>query len=135
MKRGLFGLAIVGIFAVYVVGAIAFCGIAIVLAHKSAAGSSSQSHHHGFAIEQLPRALNMSSDQQTKIQPIIDQVQPEIIAIRKQAKERIHRAIDRSVSQIRPLLTADQQARLDKVEKARQDLLTAVEKLRVALNQ
>ena len=57
------------------------------------------------------------------------------LAIRKQAKERIHRAIDRSVSQIRPLLTSDQQARLDKVEKARQDLLTAEEELRVALNE
>jgi hypothetical protein len=135
MKRELIGLAIIGTLALNVAGAIAFFSVAIMLTHRSAAGGPVRGHHDGFVLEQLPKALNMTSDQQTRVQPIIDQVQPQIIAIHRQEKERIHRAIDSTVSQIRPLLTPDQQARLDDVEKARQDLFTAQEKLRIALNE
>ena len=135
MKRELLGLAVIGTLALNVTGAIAFFWVAITLMHKPDGGSVGRSHGHRFAMEQLPKALNMTSDQQTTVQPIIEQVQPQIIAIRRGAKERIQRAIDSTVSQIRPLLTPDQQVRLDDVQKARQDLLVAEEKLRLALKE
>jgi len=50
---------------------------------------------------------SISSDQEAKVQPLIDQARPQIIAIHKDAMQKTQAVIDNTMSQIRPLLTQD----------------------------
>jgi len=70
----------------------------------------------------LTKALNLTADQQSKVQPLIDQARPQIIAIHKDAMDKTHAVMEKTASQIRPILTADQQKKLDALQKAHQDM-------------
>ena len=137
MKGELLGPAIIGTLALYVLAAIAICCVAVALMHKPAGGGPVRGHDHGFTmtIEQLSKALNMTSDQQAKVQRIIDQARPQIIAIHKDNIQKKRSVIDGTISQIRRLLTPDQQKRFDEAQKKRQDALTARRKRCVALKE
>ena len=67
---------------------------------------------HG-ALETMTDRLNLTPDQKTKVQPIIDQTNPQIQAIRRDAEQKIRALVDNAVTQIRPILTPDQQKILD----------------------
>src|SRR5438445_3476216 len=113
MKRNLLTLA--------VAGAIALGGFAMVQAQPGHGGGG----RHGFGLEHLTKQLNLTADQQTKVQPIIDQAKPQIAAIHQEAMQKMKAVMDSTTSQIRPLLTADQQKKLDDIQKARHERMNA----------
>ena len=123
MKRNLLTLA--------AVGAIALGGFAIAQAE----GGPGHWHGHGLSVEHLTETLNLTSDQQAKVQPILDQAKPQIIAIHKDAMQKTQAVMASTMSQIRPLLTSEQQTKFDAVQKARQDMRAAQQKLHNALKE
>src|ERR1700748_3303281 len=70
-------------------------------------------------LEHMMDDLNLTPDQKTKVQPIIDQAQPQLESIRRDAMEKTKTVMDNTMSQIRPLLTPDQQKKLDDMKNDR----------------
>ena len=126
MKRNLLTLA--------AAGAIALGGFAMVQAQPGHGGGG-RWHGGGFALEGLVSKLNLTSDQQAKVQPIIDQAKPQIAAIHQEAMQKVKAVMDSTTSQIRPLLTADQQKKLDDIQKAHQDMMNAHKELHDAMRE
>ena len=114
------------------VGAIALGGFVVVQAQPGPGGSGGW-HGHGFGLQRITEKLNLTSDQQTKVQPIIDGAKPQIAAIHQEAMQKMKTVMDSTVSQIRPLLTPDQQKKLDDIQKAHQDMMNAHKELHDAM--
>jgi periplasmic protein CpxP/Spy len=130
MKRNLLTLG--------AVTAIALGGFAVAQGEIGAGGGPGgrgQWRGHGFALERLTKRLNLTPDQQAKVQPIMDQTRPQIIAIHKDAMQKTQSVIDGAMSKIRPLLTADQQKKFDDLQKARQDLRNAQKEMHEAMQE
>ncbi|MFZ3375939.1 MAG: hypothetical protein WA183_10330 [Chthoniobacterales bacterium] len=123
MKRNLLTLV--------AVGAIALGGFAIAQAE----GGPGRWHGQGLSLEHLTKTLNLTSDQQAKVQPILNQAKPQIIAIHKDAMQKTQAVMAGTMSQIRPLLTPEQQTKFDAVQKARQDMRAAQQELHNALKE
>ena len=70
-------------------------------------------HGHEFGLEGITEKLNLTSDQQTKVQPILDAAKPQIRAIHQEAMQKMKAVMASAASQIRPLLTPEQQEKLD----------------------
>jgi len=68
---------------------------------------------HRASLERITDQLNLTPDQKTKIQPIIDQARPQIETIRREAMERTRKVMADTFAQIRPMLTPEQQKKLD----------------------
>jgi Spy/CpxP family protein refolding chaperone len=115
-----------------VVGAIAIGGYAFAQAPGGFAGGH-RWHGQGFAMARLTKSLNLTPDQQTKIQPLLDQARPQIIAIHKDAMQKTQAVVDNTMTQIRPMLTPDQQKKFDALQKARQDMRNAMQELHAAM--
>ncbi len=113
-------------------GAIALGGFAVVQAQG---GVGRGWHGHAFGLRGLTKQLDLTSDQETKVQPILDAAKPQLVAIHQEAMQKAKGVIDSSLSQIRPLLTADQQKKLDAIQKARQDMMNAHKELNDAMQQ
>ena len=120
------------ILAVVAAGAIALGGFAIVQAQPGAGGGW---HGGAFGLRGLTKQLDLTSEQETKVQPILDAAKPQLAAIHQEAMQKAKGVIDSSLSQIRPLLTADQQKKLDAVQKAHQDMMNAHKELHDAMQQ
>jgi Spy/CpxP family protein refolding chaperone len=112
MKRNFITLAAAGL--------IILGGFAIVQAQGRFGGVG-----RGRGLERLTEGLNLTADQQTKVQPIIDQAQPQIAAIHREAMQKMRAVADNTASQIRPLLTPEQQKKLDDNLKPRQGRMKA----------
>jgi Spy/CpxP family protein refolding chaperone len=123
MKRNLLTLA--------AVGAIALGGFAIAQAE----GGPGRWHGQGLSLQHLTKTLNLTSDQQAKVQPILNQAKPQIIAIHKDAMQKTQAVMASTMSQIRPLLTPEQQTKFDAVQKARQDMRAAQQELHNAMKE
>jgi len=106
-------------------GAIVLGGIVMVQAQPGPGGGSGRGHGKRLMLERLPQELNLTSEQQTKVQPIIDQAKPQIATIRREAMQKIKAVMDSTMSQIRPLLTPDQQKKLDDIQKPHQGRMNA----------
>jgi Spy/CpxP family protein refolding chaperone len=119
MKRNLLALA--------AAGAIALGGFVM---NQAQAGHG---HGHAFGLRGLTEKLHLTADQETKVQPILDQAKPQITAIHREAMQKMHTVMNSTLSQIRPLLNADQQSKLDAIEKAHQDMLNAKKQLHDAM--
>src|SRR6059058_851341 len=126
MKRNTLALA--------VASAIALGGFVVVYAQPGPGGAGC-AHGHAFGLGHLTEKLNLTSDQQTKVQPILDQAKPQIAAIHQEAMQKMHTVMNSTLSQIRPMLTADQQQKLDAIEKAHQDMLNAKKQLHDAMQE
>jgi Spy/CpxP family protein refolding chaperone len=99
-------------------------------------GHDWQNHRHhkwGNSMERMTKALDLTPDQQAKIQPILDQAKPQIIAARKESMEKVKAIRDNTHAQIRPLLTPVQQQKFDALQKAREDMHKARQEMREAL--
>jgi len=118
--------------AVAAAGAIALGGFALVQAQPGPGGPGPW-HGHAFGLKGITEKLNLTPDQQTKVQPILDQAKPQIAAIHQEAMQKMHTVMNNTLSQIRPLLNADQQSKLDAIEKAHQDMLNAKKQLHDAM--
>jgi len=105
MKRNFLTLATAGL--------IILGGFSVVQAQNPRGGGAK-----GHRLEQLTEGLNLTPDQQAKVQPLIDQAKPQIAEIHREAMQKIKSVIASTVSQIRPLLTPEQQKKLDENQKA-----------------
>jgi len=113
-------------------GAIALGGFMVVQAQPGP-GAGGHGHGHGFGLQRITEKLDLTSDQQTKVQPIIEGAKPQIAAIQQDAMQKTKAVMDSTLSQIRPLLTPDQQKKLDDIQKAHQDMMNAHKELRDAM--
>ena len=118
------------ILAFVAAGAIALGGFAMVQAQAGPGGRG-----HAFGLQGITKQLDLTSDQQTKVQPILDAAKPQLAAIHQEAMQKAKGIIDSSLSQIRPVLTADQQKKLDAIQKAHQDMMNAHKELHDAMQQ
>jgi Spy/CpxP family protein refolding chaperone len=116
-------------------GAMALGGLVIVQAQPDADGGGRCHGGHAFGLRHLTEKLDLTSDQETKVQPILDAAKPQIAAIHQEAMQKIKGVMDSTLSQVRPLLTADQQKKLDAIQKAHQDMMTAHKELHDAMQQ
>ena len=80
-------------------------------------------------FDHLTKDLNLTDDQKTKVQPIIDQTKPQMAAIHKEAMEKMHALLESAGAQIRPLLTPEQQVKFDAIKKAHDDMRKAMEEM------
>jgi Spy/CpxP family protein refolding chaperone len=117
--------------AVVAAGAIALGGF--VIARAQAESGFGCAHSHAFGLRGLTGKLNLTAEQQTKVQPILDEARPQVAAIFQDARQKAQTVIDSTVSQIRPMLTADQQKKLNAIQKAHQDMRNAQKELHNAL--
>jgi Spy/CpxP family protein refolding chaperone len=124
MKRNLLVLA--------AAGAIALGGFVVAEAQPGPGGAGHW-RGHAFGLRGTTEKLNLTADQQAKVQPILDTAKPQIAAIHQEAMQKMHTVMNNTLSQIRPLLNADQQSKLDAIEKAHQDMLNATKQLHDAM--
>src|SRR5213595_1439541 len=120
------------VLALTAAGAIALGGFVVVQAQPGPGGAGHW-HGHAFGLRGIADKLDLTSEQQTKVQPILDQAKPQIAAIHQEAMQKAKTVIDSTLSQIRPLLTADQQKKLDAIQKAHQDMMNAHKELHDAM--
>jgi Spy/CpxP family protein refolding chaperone len=113
-------------------GAIALGGFMVVEAQPGP-GAGGHGHGRGFGLQRITEKLDLTSDQQTKAQPIIDGAKPQIDAIHQEAMQKTKAVMDTTLSQLRPLLTPDKQKKLDDIQKAHQDMMNANKELRDAM--
>lgn len=128
MKRNLLILA--------ATGAIALSGFAIAQAgDKEGRGGHGGWHGHGNMFKHMTESLNLTPDQQAKVQPILDQAKPQIKAIHQEAMQKTKAVMDSTMTQIRPLLNADQQKKLDDLKAAHEQMRDARKKMHDARSE
>ena len=127
MKRNLLTLA--------AVGAIALSGFALVQAQDKGGFGGHGWRGHGNSLNHLTKTLNLTPDQQAKVQPILDQAKPQLKTIHQEARQKAKAVMDSTMSQIRPLLNADQQKKLDDLKAAHQQMRDAMQKMHDAQNE
>ena len=66
--------------------------------------------------EHFRRTLDLTPEQETKIAPIIDATSTKLEAIRVETAERVRTVMEDSKKEVAPLLTPEQQKKLDKLE-------------------
>jgi Spy/CpxP family protein refolding chaperone len=114
-------------------GAIALGGFVVVQAQPGSGGHGGRGQ--AFGLQRITEKLNLTSDQQTKVQPIMDAAKPQIAAIHQEAMQKMKTVMDGTLSQIRPLLNPDQQKKLDDIQKAHQDMMNAHKALHSAMQE
>ncbi len=127
MKRNLLAVA--------AAGAIALGGFVVVQAQPGPGGpcAAGPGHGHAFGLKGITNKLNLTADQQAKVQPILDAAKPQIAAIHQEAMQKMQSVMDNTLTQIRPILNEDQQKKLDAIQKAHQDMLNAKKELHDAM--
>lgn len=95
-------------------------------------GKMKHGPHMGNPLEHLSETLNLTPDQKAKVQPIIDQAKPQIAAIHQEAMDKMKTIVESSTTQIRPLLTPQQQEKFDSLKKAHEDMHKAMQELHAA---
>ena len=97
-----------------------------------AQGPGPHGGHGEFGLEHMTKSLNLTADQQAKVKPILDAAKPQLQAIHQDAMTKAQAVHDSVASQIRPLLTADQQSKFDQLQKAHQDMMNAAKEMHAA---
>ena len=90
-------------------------------------------HKRGNPVEHFTKALDLTPDQQAKIQPIFDQAKPQIKAARQEAKQKVQAIRENTMTQVRSILTPAQQQKFDAMKQARQDMRKARQEMRDAM--
>jgi protein CpxP len=116
-------------------GGIALGGVAIAQPEDQNHSGPGGWHHRGNPLEHMTETLNLTPDQKTKVQPILDQAKPQIVAIHQDAMQKTKAVMDSTMSQIRPLLTPEQQKKADDLQKAHQDMHNAMKKMHDAAKE
>jgi Spy/CpxP family protein refolding chaperone len=111
---------------------------AVVLAGFNFAGAQPPEGPHGGGwghhdpLEEMSNSLNLTSEQKAKVQPIIEQARPQLKSIHEEAMTKAKSVMDASLAQIRPLLTPEQQTKLDAQIKAHEDMMNAMKEMHEA---
>lgn len=121
MKRNLLTLMVAG----------AIAGSGFVMAQGGDEGNSGPGgwRNRGNPLDRMSETLQLTPDQKTKVQPILDQAKPQLAAIHQDAMQKVKAVMDKTMADIRPLLTPDQQKKADDLKQAHQDLHSAAKKL------
>ena len=77
---------------------------------------SGRGGNHRNSLQHATEQLNLTPEQKAKVQPIIDQTNPQIQTIRRDAMQKIKTLVDNAMAQIRPMLTPEQQEKWKKLE-------------------
>src|SRR5262249_55336710 len=119
------------------VGAIALGGYAFSAPGDGgfAGGHGGWGDGHGFSLGNLTKSLDLTTDQQTKVPTLVEPAKPQIITTHKDAMTKTQAVIDNTMSQIRPILTPDQQKKFDALQKARQDMRNAMQEMHAAMQE
>ena len=88
--------------------------------------------HGGFALKHITKELDLTPQQEAQVKPIIDAATPQIRAIHQEAMQKSRAIIDASIAQIRPVLSAEQQTKLDKMRAAHEKMREAMRELHEA---
>jgi Spy/CpxP family protein refolding chaperone len=128
MKRTLMTLALVGTVALAPIAALAGEG-----GHGGHGGKRMFKHKMG--MEHLTKDLDLTPEQQAKVQPIVEQAKPQIRAIHEEAMQKTHSVMESTAAQIRPLLTPEQQTKFDAMKQAHMDMIKARKAMREARSQ
>ena len=86
-------------------------------------------HHMENPFDHLGESLSLTPDQKAKVQPILDQMKPQLEAIHKEAMEKMRTLMESAGAQIRPLLTPEQQQKYDAMKKAHEDMAKAMQEM------
>ncbi len=89
-------------------------------------------HKRGNPVEHLTKALDLTPEQQAKIQPIFDAAKPQMKAAREESRQKVQAIRENTMAQIRPILTPAQQTKFDAMKKAREDMRKARQEMREA---
>jgi Spy/CpxP family protein refolding chaperone len=108
---------------------VAISAISAGLAIAQGEGPGGFHHGGGLSLDHLTKSLNLTADQQAKVQPILAQAKPQLQAIHQDAMTKAQAIMTSTMAQIRPLLTAEQQAKADSLQKAHQDMGAAAKEL------
>ena len=73
--------------------------------------------------EHFRRTLELTGEQEKKIAPIIDATSAKLEAIRVETAERVRAVMEESKEQVAPLLTPDQQKKLEKIEAEHREIM------------
>jgi len=98
-------------------------------------GYGHHGRHWGNPLGHLTEKLSLTADQQAKVQPIIDQAKPQIVAIHQEAMQKAKAVIDNAMAQIRPLLTPEQLTKLDAMKQAHEKMREARKAMHDAAGQ
>jgi Spy/CpxP family protein refolding chaperone len=80
-------------------------------------------HFRGRMAEHLRRQLKLTDEQFAQIQPIIKRSEDQLEQIREQTNQRVHQTMQQAHGEMTPLLTTDQQSKLQEMEERhRRDL-------------
>ncbi|MFL6591014.1 MAG: hypothetical protein ACJ8M4_12670 [Chthoniobacterales bacterium] len=71
---------------------------------------------HDRMREHLRRALDLTSEQETKIKPIVDSTSAKLETIRIETAERVRTVMEDSKREIAPILSPEQQKKMDQLE-------------------
>ncbi len=92
-------------------------------------GPGGEFHGHGGPLDHVAETLNLTPDQKAKVQPILDQAKPQMMAIHQEAMQKAKAVMESTMSQIRPLLTPEQQKKADDMKKAHEDMHNAMKEM------
>jgi Spy/CpxP family protein refolding chaperone len=93
----------------------AFCGVHLIR-HHLMLGPPHSGDVPDRMREHLRRTLDLTADQEKKVSPIVDATSTKLETIRLETAERVRAVMEESKKQIAPLLTPDQQKKLDQLE-------------------
>ena len=129
MKRKILTITAAGVLAL---GSLTFLNAQGHGGHGPGPGHRS---HMGNPLEHLTASLKLTDAQKTQVQPILDQAKPQIAAIHKEAMEKMRTVMENTTAQIRPMLTPEQQQKLDAMKQAHQKMHEAAEEMHDAENE
>jgi len=123
--------------ALSVAGAIALGGFSYVQAHEGHGGGGRghkmmRKMHMGAHLNKVVEELDLTEAQKAQVQPIIDQTKPQIQAIHRDAMEKTRAIMENTSAQIRPLLTPEQQQKLDALKAAHEKMREAMREMHEA---
>ena len=100
------------------------------------AQSTANSSHHSCdeqLLQAMPAALGLDVTQQERLRRISDRVHHQFVSIKQDTREKTRAVMDAAVSEIVPVLTPEQQKKLNDLQRAREDMHRAREKFHSAL--
>jgi len=77
----------------------------------------------GRMREHLRRALDLTSEQEAKIAPVVEATTAKLETIRLETAERVRKVMEESKREIAPQLTPEQQKKLEKLETEHRKLM------------
>jgi len=98
---------------VFVVGVLLGVAVTGLYIHHCFTRSWVNSGNHKHAVDMLDSKLNLTADQKTKIEKVFDDAAPAMEAIRVGTNAKLKTIRDNNSTQVRLLLTGDQQKKFD----------------------